>query len=109
MMRWTVSRTTLAVVGLLLSLTVACGRSEAPPPKTTSAPPVAATPAPPAMPEVGLYVTNETSGILTVIDVQPRAIGARRDPARTRQVTKKIPVGTGPWGIVFVKRAASVR
>jgi YVTN family beta-propeller protein len=41
-----------------------------------------------------LYTANGPSNDVSVIDVEQR------------QVTRKIPVGTGPWGIAVVKRAA---
>ena len=75
--------TTLAVVCSVSWLAGACGRSEAPPPPA----PQASTPAPPPMPELGLYVTNETEGTLTVIDV------ATLTPVTT------IPLGKRPRGI----------
>src|SRR5579864_1631889 len=51
---------------LLLAAAVACGRAEPPAPAAHPAP-APANPTPP-IPAVGLYVTNETSGDLTVID-----------------------------------------
>src|SRR5215813_4475927 len=75
----------------------ACGRSEPQPPAAVPATPAAAAsaPAPPRMPDVGLYVTNETSGDLTVIDAatltpvttialgkRPRGIAASPDGSR---------------------------
>src|SRR5262249_44162245 len=64
----------------------ACDRSE-PKPATPAAAPVAAAPAPPKMPDVGIYVTNETSGNLTVID------------AATLNVVATIPLGKRPRGL----------
>lgn len=85
------------IVGCAAMLvTAACNSSEsqrAPAPAATTAPP--ATPAPPKMPDVGIYVTNETSGNLTVIDAatltpvttialgkRPRGIAASPDGSR---------------------------
>ena len=42
-----------------------------------------------------IYTANGPSNDVSVIDVA------------SRQVTKKIPVGTGPWGLVVVERPAS--
>ena len=44
-----------------------------------------------------LYTANGSSNDVSVIDIA------------TRQVTKKIPAGRGPWGIALVKRAAVSR
>ena len=94
------SRTIRIVSPLLVAAaaTVACGRSETPasggaPPAPKTAP--AAVPAPPKIPAVGLYVTNETEGDLTVIDAgtltavatirlgkRPRGIAASPDGTR---------------------------
>src|SRR5215475_2881877 len=77
-------------------VTAACGRSESwPAPASAAATPAPSTPAPPKMPDVGLYVTNETSGNLTVIDAatltpvttialgkRPRGIAASPDGSR---------------------------
>ena len=49
-------------------LMAACGRSEPQPPASTAAAPAPNVPSLPKMPDVGIYVTNETSGDLTVID-----------------------------------------
>jgi len=38
------------------------------------------------------YVANPVTNDVSVVDVA------------TRQVTKKIPVGDGPWGVAFVPR-----
>ena len=51
-------------LGLALSMVVACG-SEPPKPAAVTAAPA---PAPPPEPRVKVYVTNEASGDLTVID-----------------------------------------
>ena len=79
----------MIAVTLLLGAT-ACGGSEqraaAPAPSTTGAPPLDSAPAGP--PAVGIYVTNETGGDLTVID------GA------TNTVVATIPLGKRPRGIV---------
>jgi YVTN family beta-propeller protein len=64
----------------------ACGRSE--PPATSQTPrPAAAEQAPPPPPAVGLYVTNEASGELSMID------------AATQSVVATIPLGKRPRGI----------
>jgi YVTN family beta-propeller protein len=57
-----------------VSLGSACGRSE--PAPATTAPPAAAAPPPPSAPAVGIYVTNETSGELSIIDAATRAVVA---------------------------------
>ena len=79
------SRVTAAAV-LLLCGVVACGRSDQP--AATPAP--AAAPAPPQAqtPAVGVYVTNETGGDLSVID------------AATNMVVATIPLGKRPRGVV---------
>jgi YVTN family beta-propeller protein len=69
---------------LLLAVCIGCGRSQPPPPTPAAAP---ASPAPPKIPAVGLYVTNETSGDLTVID------------AATLSPVATIPLGKRPRGI----------
>src|ERR1700720_4627706 len=80
------TRIALAVVIPLAA--VGCGGSEAPPASTTSSPPPApAQPAPPKIPDVGLYVTNEMSGDLTVID------------AATLTPVATIPLGKRPRGL----------
>src|SRR6185369_11818195 len=71
----------------VLPLVSACGRSEAPAPPAKSAASAPAEPKPPAMPAVGLYVTNETSGDLTVID------------AATLATVTTIPLGKRPRGL----------
>ena len=74
-------------------LMAACGGSEPQPPASAAATPAASVPAPPKMPDVGIYVTNETSGDLTVIDgvtltpvttiaLGKRPRGDRRQPGR---------------------------
>ena len=60
----------------------ACGGSA--PPATTQPPPAAAPPPPPA---VGIYVTNEASGDLSIID------------AATQAVVGTMPLGKRPRGI----------
>jgi YVTN family beta-propeller protein len=67
---------------LCLSLS-ACGRSE--PASSTSGQPSA--PAPAAPPAVGVYVTNETSGDLTIID------------GTTQSVIATLPLGKRPRGL----------
>jgi hypothetical protein len=75
-------RLSSAIVCVTLGFTIACGRSET----TSSTPPPAsssAAPAPPKTPDVGLYVTNETSGDLTIIDaatLTPRWPSADLEP-----------------------------
>ena len=44
-----------------------------------------------------IYTVNGPSNDVSVIDVA------------TKQVTKKIPVGRGPWGIAVVKQPAVAR
>src|SRR5690242_159030 len=71
--------------------TAGCGSPEPQPPASAAATPAA----PVEMPEVGIYVTNETSGDLTVIDAstlkpvttialgkRPRGIAASPDGSR---------------------------
>ena len=86
-MRMLISRP-IRIVFLLLAVVAAtavgCGRSETPPPATTAAPAAAEAP---KVPAVGLYVTNETSGDLTVID------------AGTLAAVATIPLGKRPRGI----------
>src|SRR3954469_7265860 len=70
---------------LAIALAVsACGGSA--PPATTQAPPAAA-PAPPPPPAVGIYVTNEASGDLSIVDAAAQAVVAT------------IPLGKRPRGI----------
>ena len=76
------SRVTATAVVLLFGL-VACGRSE--PPAATTAP--APAPPPAATPALGVYVTNETGGDVSVID------------AATGTVVATIDVGKRPRGI----------
>jgi YVTN family beta-propeller protein len=86
-MPWMTSRTIRIALMVVIPLIVAdCGRSEAPS-STTSTPPAAAPPAPPKLPDVGLYVTNEMSGDLTVID------------AATLAPVATIPLGKRPRGL----------
>ena len=76
----TVRHRWLAAVPLLLSL--ACNR-ESPPPPAAAPPPAPA----PAVPAVRVFVTNEQSGDLTVID------------AATNAVVVTAPLGKRPRGI----------
>ncbi len=71
---------------VLLCGIAACNRSE--PPAATQTPVPAATPIPARAPAVGIYVTNETSGDLSVID------------AATNAVVATITLGKRPRGIV---------
>src|SRR5579864_584990 len=81
----------LVIPFALATALAACGRAEAPP-QAPAKPPA---PAPPKIPAVGLYVTNESSGDLTVIDAatlspvatialgkRPRGIAASPDGRR---------------------------
>ncbi|HWW88197.1 MAG TPA: hypothetical protein VNZ26_31585, partial [Vicinamibacterales bacterium] len=84
--RWKLRAIVSIASGPLLLLAAACGQSEAP----AKAPAPAASSAPPPsikLPEVGLYVTNELSGDLTVID------------ATTLTQVASIPLGKRPRGI----------
>src|ERR1700712_1616523 len=86
-MSWTFPRTiALACACTAVCLAAACGGADAPAPATTKAAPPPPPP-PPAMPELGLYVTNESSGDLSVIDL------ATLTPITT------IPLGKRPRGI----------
>src|SRR5215212_5837715 len=77
------SAATLAAVAALFA-TVACRREPQPaPPATTAAAPAAAAP----IPAVRVFVTNEASGDLTVID------------AATQAVIATAPLGKRPRGI----------
>src|SRR5215467_12431897 len=67
-----------------VTMTAGCGSNQPAPAATQPAP----APGPPKMPDVGLYVTNETSGDLSVID------------ASTLKVVTTIPLGKRPRGIV---------
>ena len=64
----------------------ACG-GPAPADKAPAAPPAAAAPAPAPPPALGVYVTNEQSGDLSIID------------AATQTVVGTIPLGKRPRGI----------
>src|SRR6185369_13121397 len=93
LMKRTILLTVIVSCATLL-VTAACGRSESQPAPAAAAatsPPAA----PPKMPDVGIYVTNETSGNLTVIDAatltpvttialgkRPRGIAASADGSR---------------------------
>src|SRR5689334_4175677 len=76
----------LIAVALALCAT-ACGASEQPA-STSSPADRAAVKAPAAPPAIGIYVTNETGGDLTVID------------GTTNLVVATIPLGKRPRGIV---------
>src|SRR5438874_8742081 len=69
-----------------LPAAAACGREPAKP-ETSSTPAAAPAPAPPKRPAVAVYVTNESSGDLTVID------------AATQSVVTTAPLGKRPRGI----------
>src|SRR5262245_32171241 len=72
----------------LLCALAACGRSNQPAETTTPATTPAPAAAPAAPPAVGVYVTNETGGDLSVIDAGSGAVVAT------------IPLGKRPRGIV---------
>src|SRR6059058_4730539 len=74
----------LFALALVAGLAAACGQ-EAPKPAPAAQP--AAAPAPPPLPPVRVYVTNESSGDLTVID------------AATQTVVATAPLGKRPRGI----------
>ena len=80
------NRHLMTIAIALLCSGVACGRAQ--PPADTTAPAAAVTEAPLPPPGVGIYVTNETSGDLSVID------------AATSAVIATIPLGKRPRGIV---------
>jgi len=70
------------------AVTVACGSQSSPPPSAESAKPAEPVPAAVPAPTAGrLYVTNETGGDISVVDVA------------LQKVVATIPVGKGPWGI----------
>src|SRR5512132_2032874 len=75
----------MMAAGLVL-LCAGCGGSQPPAATTTPAPAPAAAPAAP--PAVGVYVTNETGGDMSVID------------AATNAVVATIPLGKRPRGII---------
>ncbi len=77
-------RIAFPLLALVAAAAAGCGPSPAPPAASTSAP---AAPEAPKVPAVGLYVTNETSGDLTVID------------AGTLATVATIPLGKRPRGI----------
>src|SRR5713101_5577257 len=77
--------TSIAIV--LACGAAACGGSE-PPATTQTQQPATAEQAPAPPPAVGLYVTNEASGELSMID------------AATQSVVATIPLGTRPRGVV---------
>ena len=85
----TMKRSTLPVgcFAVLVVVAVSACRSE-PPAATTAPPPVAAEPAPGPPPAVGVYVTNEQSGDLSVVD------------AATQTVVSTIKLGKRPRGLV---------
>src|SRR5262245_36993589 len=78
-------RTRTIVLGVLLAAAVACSSPSAPPPAETAAPAVPA--APPAPTAGRLFVTNETGGDISVVDVA------------LQRVVATIPVGKRPRGI----------
>ena len=69
-----------------LALAVSACGGPAPAPATTAAPPPAA-PAPGPPPAIGVYITNEQSGDLSIVD------------AATQSVVATIPLGKRPRGI----------
>jgi YVTN family beta-propeller protein len=75
----------LCILGLAVLAASACNRTQPASTNTTSAPAPAQPAAPPA---VGIYVTNETGGDLSVID------------AANGTVVATIPLGKRPRGIV---------
>ena len=78
-------RTRTIVLGMSLVAAVSCSSPSAPPPAETVAP---AAPAAPPAPTAGrLFVTNETGGDISVVDVA------------TQKVVATIPVGKRPRGI----------
>ena len=78
-------RLNIGMIAILCSV-AACGGAQPPADTTAPAPAVTETLSPP--PAVGVYVTNETSGDLSVID------------AETNAVIATIPLGKRPRGIV---------
>src|SRR5262245_18664405 len=74
------------LIGAPLLLSLACNGAAPAPPATSAAPPTTAA-APPPVPAVRVFVTNEQSGDLTVID------------ARTSAVIATAPLGKRPRGI----------
>src|SRR5262245_47409565 len=73
-------------LAILIATCAACGKSESPAPAATT-PPAAPAAKPWTLPPRGLFVTNETSGDLSVIDLA------------TGTVTATIPLGKRPRGI----------
>jgi YVTN family beta-propeller protein len=82
-------RLVLPLLAVVAATAAGCGKSEPPPAASTAAP---AVPEPPKVPAVGLYVTNETSGDLSVID------------AGTLVTVATIPLGKRPRGIAAYRR-----
>ena len=73
---------------ILAGVATACGGSSTPSESKIAAAPAAAPAAPPQPPALGLYVTNEQSGDLSIIDVD------------AGKVVGTIPLGKRPRGIV---------
>ena len=78
----------LVPAAVLLCAVAACGRANQPAETTPAATTPAPAPAPAAPPALGVYVTNETGGDLSVID------------AGSGTVVATIPLGKRPRGIV---------
>ena len=76
-------------LGLALSMVVACG-SEPPKPAAVTAAPA---PAPPPEPRVKVYVTNEASGDLTVIDGERQTVIATEPLGKRPRGIKASPDG----------------
>ena len=89
-------RKTRGLVALLggVGITVAACRSPAPPPAASATPAPVAAPAPPATPAVGLYVSNETSGDLTIIDANTLTVVATEKLGKRPRGLKVSPDGT---------------
>ena len=75
-------------IGIVLLVVAGCNRTQPQQTSSTAAPARAAAPAAP--PAVGIYVTNETGGDLSVID------------AATNSVVATVPLGKRPRGIVVM-------
>jgi YVTN family beta-propeller protein len=87
--RWLTAARAASLAGFccVAAAIAGCGSQPAPPPATTAAPAKAPEPEAPKIPAVGLYVTNESSGDLTIID------------AATLTPTATIKLGKRPRGI----------